>query len=165
MSSAIEYRVAGIEDVFDIARLTSDTMLECGLGSAAFDLLLTRWEGYVRGVRHPQHALQPCVLFAAFCDREMAGYIAGHFSERYSSDGELQSVYVRKSYHKRGIGTALLERLAGWFVAHNRRSVCVGIDPNNPYKRFYEKHGARYLNEHWLIWDDIGAVLESIRSA
>jgi hypothetical protein len=27
------------------------------------------------------------------------------------------------------------------------------------YTRFYEKHGARHINEPWLTWDDIGSVL------
>jgi len=96
----------------------------------------------------------------------MVGYIAGHFSTRHGVEGELQSLYVRASHQRQQIGTELLKRLASWFAAHGRRTICVGVEPANPYWRFYEKHGARYINKHWLVWDDIGAVAdESYRDA
>jgi len=86
----------------------------------------------------------------------MVGYIAGHFSTRHNTQGELQSIYVLREFQRCGIGGALLDRLAAWSVGHERQAVCVGIGPANPYKRFYEKHGARCINKHWLMWDDIG---------
>jgi GNAT superfamily N-acetyltransferase len=164
----LQYREAGLADVSAIAQVNSDTLRECGLATAdIYDVqrLTNRWDGYVRRVQHPRHALEPRILFAALADSRLVGYIAGHFSQRYDTQGELQSIYVLKNYQGCGIGTALLERLAGWFVENKRRSVCVGVDPANPYKRFYEKHGARYINEHWLAWGDIGMVLPSGASA
>ncbi len=158
---SIHYREAGIADVPAIAQVNGDTLRECGLDTAGvWDLerLRGRWDGYVRGLQHPRHALKPRILFAAFAGDRMVGYIAGHFSRRHGAEGELQSLYVLSDYQSQGIGTALLARLAGWFIAHGRRSVCVGVDPANPYRRFYEKHAARYLNQHWLVWDDIAAI-------
>ena len=160
--STIEFREAGVEDVPAIAQVKSDTLRECGLaGPEFYDLerLRNRWDGYMRGLHHPREALKPRIAFAALAGERMAGYIAGHFSRRYGTEGELESVYVRKEHQRLGIGTSLLELLANWFSAEGRRSVCVGIDPANPYRKFYEKHGARYLNRHWLVWDDIGIVL------
>jgi GNAT superfamily N-acetyltransferase len=117
-------------------------------------------------LHHPQQALEPRILFGAFADGRMVGYIAGHFSTRHGVEGELQSLYVRASHQRQQIGTELLKRLASWFAAHGRRTICVGVEPANPYWRFYEKHGARYINKHWLVWDDIGAVAdESYRDA
>jgi GNAT superfamily N-acetyltransferase len=159
-----EYREAGLEDVAAIAQVNSDTMRECGLGTpdvCDIQRQRNRWDGYIRRIRHPQHALEPRILFAGLVEGRLVGYIAGHFSRRYGTEGELQSIYVLKNFQGSGIGTALLERLAGWFVENKRRRVCVGVDPANPYKRFYEKHGARHINEHWLAWDDIGSVLKS----
>jgi len=76
------------------------------------------------------------------------------------------SRYTFASHQRQQIGTELLKRLASWFAAHGRRTICVGVEPANPYWRFYEKHGARYINKHWLVWDDIGAVAdESYRDA
>ena len=75
-------------------------MRACGLGTAGlYDIqrLAIRWDGYVRRIHHPRQALEPRVLFAGFAEGRMAGYIAGHFSERYVSqhhktEGELQSI-------------------------------------------------------------------------
>lgn len=143
---AIRYRKAGIDDVPRIAQVNSDTLRECGLGTPEMyeaERLRKRWESYTRGLHHPRYALKPRILFAAFVDKLMVGYIAGHFSRRYGAEGELQSIYVLKDHQGQGLGTSLLMRLAAWFAFHDRRSVCVGIDPANPYKRFYEKYGAR----------------------
>lgn len=159
-----QLREAGVEDVSRIAQINSDTLRECGLGTAEiFDVerLRKRWDGYMRGVHHPQFALEPRIVVAAVAEDSMVGYIAGHFSRRYGTQGELQSIYVLKEHHGKGIGTSLLMYLSGWFANHDRRAVCVGIDPANPYRRFYEKHGARDLNKHWLVWDDIGTVLQN----
>jgi GNAT superfamily N-acetyltransferase len=111
-------------------------------------------------LQHPQKALEPRILFGALADGRMVGYIAGHFSTRHGCEGELQSIYVLPKYQRRRIGGELLKRLAGWFAARGQRSICVGVEPTNPYRRFYEKHGARYLDEHWLVWDDISAVAD-----
>lgn len=157
--TAVQYREAGIDDVASIAQVNSDTLRECGLATAEiydFERLQARWDAYIRRLSHPQHALEPRVVFAAMARDRMVGYIAGHFSARFKAQGELQSMYVRKEFQRCGIGVSLLDQLARWFVAHERRAVCVGIDSANPYKKFYEKHGARYINRHWLIWDDIG---------
>lgn len=159
---AIIYREATAEDAASIARVNSDTLRECGLEGPdvySFDRLLDRWDRYLRGLHHPQYALEPRIAFAALAGDRMVGYIAGHFSRRHGSDGELQSIYVLRRHHSEGIGTSLLRELARWFVTNARASVCVGIAPENPYRRFYEKHGARYISRHWLIWDDIGTVL------
>jgi GNAT superfamily N-acetyltransferase len=159
----IEFREAGLEDVEEIARVESDTKRESDLAEPAiYDVqrLSSRWDGYVRRLRHPQHAEEPRVLFAATMNGEMVGFIAGHFSRRYATEGELQSIHVLKDFQGRGVGAELLKQLAAWFVAHKRRKICVGIDPASPYKRFYEKHGAHFINPHWLVWDDIACVLE-----
>jgi GNAT superfamily N-acetyltransferase len=157
----IEFREAGLEDVNEIARVESETKRESDLAEPAiYDVqrLRSRGEGYVRRLRYAQHAEEPRILFAATMNGEMVGFIAGHFSRRYETEGELQSIHVLKDFQGRGVGAELLRRLAAWFVAHQRRTICVGIDPASPYKRFYEKHGARTINQHWLVWDDIACV-------
>jgi GNAT superfamily N-acetyltransferase len=146
----------GLADVPAIAQVNSDTLRECGLAPPdIYDLerLKGRWDGYLRGLQNPQHALEERIAYAGFDGRRMVGYIAGHFSTRFGTEAELQSLYVLKSYHRKGIGTALWKLLEGWFEANGRRKVCVGIEPDNPYRRFYEKHGARYRNRHWMEWD------------
>ena len=159
----IEYREAGLEHVDEIAQVESDTKRESDLAEPAiYDVqrLRSRWEGYLRRIRHPQHAEGPRIVFAATLNGRMIGFIAGHFSRRYETEGELQSIHILKDFQGRGVGAELLKRLAAWFITHQRRKICVGIDPASPYKRFYEKHGARRINPHWLVWEDIACVLE-----
>jgi hypothetical protein len=37
--------------------------------------------------------------------------------------------------------------------------VCVDVDAaNTTARRFYMRHGAEKLNEHWLVWNDISVM-------
>ncbi len=100
---SIEYREVGIEAVDEIAEVNRDTLRECGLAAAdIYDVerLRGRWKGYVSRLHHPQQALEPRVLFGAFTDGRMVGYIAGHFSTRHGGEGELRSLCVRASHQQ-----------------------------------------------------------------
>jgi len=47
--------------------------------------------------------------------------------------------------------------MALWFMEQNAGRVCVNVAPANARaRRFYQRHGAAALNEHWLVWDNIG---------
>jgi hypothetical protein len=37
--------------------------------------------------------------------------------------------------------------------------MCVGFGPENPYKRFYFKHGAVPINPHWAMWPDVSLLV------
>ena len=163
LKEMIEFREAGLEDIDEIATVESDTKRESELAEPAiYDVqrLRSRWEGYLRRLSHPEQAEGPRIVFAATINGQMVGFLAGHFSHRYGTEGELQSIHVLKDFQGRGIGAELLKRLAAWFITRQRRTICVGIDPTNPYKPFYEKCGASTVNPHWLVWDDIAGVLE-----
>jgi len=160
----ITYRQAAPEDALAIARVDSTTKLACGLSEPALcgvERLQDRWDKYLRGLSFPQFAEEPRIAFVVEVDGEVVGFIAGHFSKRHGTEGELQSIHILPEYHGRGIGTELLRLLAEWFVSHGRQRICVGVDPNNPFQRFYVKHGAAYINEHWLVWEDIGGVIKN----
>jgi len=54
----------------------------------------------------------------------------------------------------------MVRLLANWFVEHQAKRICV--DPGNDRaKRFYEKHGAEKLNQHWLVWSDIQSMFSA----
>jgi hypothetical protein len=53
---------------------------------------------YLAGEHHPQQALAPRVAFLAEDDGgAVVGFIAGHLTRRFGSDGELQWVFVAPS--------------------------------------------------------------------
>jgi GNAT superfamily N-acetyltransferase len=120
-----------------------------------------RIAAYARGDHSPQQALAPRVIFVAEDGGQIIGFIAGHFTRRYNCDGELQWIDTVPEHRRRGIAGKLLYALAAWFAIQGAKQVCVNCASDNiPAKTFYQKNGARPLNEFWLVWTDIGAVCD-----
>src|SRR5438067_107900 len=119
---------------------------------------------YLRGEVHPQKALKPRAAYVAVKDSCVVGLVAGHLTQRYGCDGELEWIDVIQAHRGEGIASELLRRQAEWFV--NQAALRICVDPGNPNARdFYAHHGAHNLNAHWMVWDDIGVALGSTRSS
>jgi ribosomal protein S18 acetylase RimI-like enzyme len=115
---------------------------------------------YLHGEHHPQHALMPRVGYVALEGDSLAGFVAGHLTRRYACEGELEWINVVPEHRRSGVASELLRRLAAWFVEQAASRICVDVDPANTIaRRFYTRHGAGRLNEHWLVWNDIGVLL------
>src|SRR5580693_5117995 len=109
---------------------------------------------------HPQHALMTRVIYVASEGDSLVGFIAGHLTRRHKCDGELEWINVIPERRGSGAASGLLRLLAAWFVEQKALRICVNVDPaNTAAQRFYRKHGAETLNEHWLVWNNITAVL------
>jgi GNAT superfamily N-acetyltransferase len=145
----IEYRKAELADVPRLVGLPR-------AGEAGGD---HRMPQYLAGEHHPQHALPPRVLWMASVGDTPIGYTAGHLTRRFGCDGELQWIYVVAEHRRGGVASALLRLLAGWFVEHGARRVCVDVGDDEA-RPFYRRHGAVELNGHWMVWNDIGEVVE-----
>lgn len=118
-----------------------------------------RMIAYMQGGFDPQHALKPRVVLVAEEANALVGYIAGHLTRRYGCDGELEWLYVLPEHRRSGVASLMLHELAGWFAERHASRVCVDVEPSNAVARsFYAWHGARELNPHWLVWDDITTV-------
>ncbi len=150
----IKYREAIALDIPAMAQLRTG-----GWGYVEF--WTPRVTAYLNGTSHPQHALATRMLFIANTVTHAAGFIAGHLTTRYGCDGELQWLDVAPDYRERGVASSLLRLLAGWFTEQKALKVCVNVDPANiAAHAFYKKHGAEALGEHWMVWNDISAVLK-----
>ena len=148
--SEVEYRRATVEDV---PAIMSSRGADPHWGPAD-----ARTAAYLQGTHHPQKALPPRALFVAVVDKDVAGYIAGHLTERYDCDGELQYLWVAPDHRRRGVALNLFRMLTGWFHDHRAKSICVDVEPENVVARsFYSKCGAEELNSHWLIWQDVAS--------
>ena len=111
---------------------------------------------------HPREALHARISFVAVEQDRVVGLIAGHLTTRLGCDGELEWISVRQEHRSRGVASQLLCHLAVWFKAHHVHRVCADVDPSNhSARRFYERHVAKYLKPHWMVWKDIRAVVES----
>ena len=115
---------------------------------------------YLEGRHHPQHALAPRVIYVALENGSVVGYVAGHLTRRYGCDGELQWIYVAAEHRRRRVGSELVRLLASWFANQKALRICVNVAPANAGARsFYVRQGAENLNEHWMVWSEISAVL------
>lgn len=151
--TTMEYREAVESDIPEMARLRVAEDAEYGSGEEA---LRRRMMGYFQQKHHPQHALMPRALYVGRDEEALAGYVAGHLSRRFNSDGELQWIYVAPKYRGANVAAKLLHLVATWFAEHNAKRVCVDVAPSNTRARsFYERHGARVLAPSWMLWDDI----------
>ncbi len=150
--SAIQYKEATEADLPFIARILADWQTE--------EYWNRRVSGYYHRELHPQRALLPRVIYVATDSGSIVGFIAGHLSERFGCDGELQWINILPEFRKAGIASELLHLLAKWFVDRNAFYICV--DPGSEQsKKFYARHGAEYLNEHWMAWKDISILLKN----
>lgn len=121
-----------------------------------------RTASYLEGKHHPQRALPARVAYLALQGDEVVGYIAGHLTQRYDCDGELQYLWVAINHRRAGIATQLLRLLAQWFKERAAVRVCVDVSPDNSSARsFYAHFGAVELNPHWLVWYDIRGLLDA----
>jgi GNAT superfamily N-acetyltransferase len=119
---------------------------------------------YLAGDHHPQFALAERVIYVAEDSEGVIGFVAGHLTKRFECDGELQWIYVLPAWRSTGVASGLLRRLAEWFLQKNACRICVNAERENATaRRFYERHGAENLNEHWLVWPDIRTATETER--
>lgn len=119
-----------------------------------------RMAAYLAGDHHPREALAPRAMWIAWNGDHPVGYVAGHLTRRFRCDGELQWIHVAAAYRRRGIASRLIRTLASWFVEHGARRVCVDVG-DQAARAFYARLGAVELNRHWMVWDDIGRVLDA----
>jgi len=123
-----------------------------------------RIAAYLDGQHHPQHALEPRIAFVAIGGGSVAGYAAAHLTTRHGCAGEVQYLFVTPAYRRRGIGSELLRRLAGWLAAQGAHRVCVPLanDSAPEAKPFLEDAGAGPIGQRfWYGWDDIGSRTKS----
>jgi GNAT superfamily N-acetyltransferase len=149
---SVRYRQALRSDVPEMARIWS---LEKGEGGTSEERMIL----YFDGQHHPQQALLPRVMFVAQEGNDLIGYIAGHLTRRFDCAGELQWIYVSPPRRRGGVASSLLLCLAEWFKQQLASRVCVNVARSNSVAHaFYSRNGARVVNQHWLVWEDIAAL-------
>ena len=147
----IVYREATEQDIPRIAELRAAYS-----GTAGY--WTERIGDYHKGVLYPQKARRPRIMFVACDGDQIVAFIAGHLSTRYECQGELQWIDTIETHRRRGIASLLLQLLGKWFIENAAHKVCV--DPGNAdARRFYQANGAQNLNEHWMFWPDIRAIV------
>jgi GNAT superfamily N-acetyltransferase len=150
----VHYRQANQSDIPAMARLRAGR--DEGGGASA-----DRMARYLACEHHPHQALMPRVIYVAWEEESLVGYIAGHLTRRFACDGELQWIYVIPEHRGSRVASELLRLLAAWFAEQKASRICVNCgEPNTIARRFYTRHGAEHLAKHWLVWNDIKVVLD-----
>lgn len=137
------------------------------IGTAILTLLFALAMAYSFGIESPLDYSVPADFTGAFLLATMPhyrwsiiiGFIAGHLTERFNCNGELEWINVIPAYRRSGIAFELLCLLASWFIEQKALKICVDVG-SDAARQFYTKHGAENLNEHWLVWKDISVVLQ-----
>ena len=149
----VHYRQAGKSNVPAMARIRAG---EWGTE----EYWRVRISRYLDRELHPQQALLPRVIYVALEGDSLVGFIAEHLTRRYACDGELEWINVIRERRGSVVASELLRLLAAWFAKQKASRICVDVDPaSTTARRFYMRHGADNLNEHWLVWNDIKVVL------
>jgi GNAT superfamily N-acetyltransferase len=86
------------------------------------------------------------------------GYAAGHLTQRFDCDGELQWIYVARQHRRSHVGSELLRHVAEWFVDQGALRICVDVGDESA-RPFYGRLGAVDLNKHWMVWSDISLLI------
>jgi GNAT superfamily N-acetyltransferase len=159
----LEIRDAAAEDVGVIVGVLlsskQDSLAELlGPNDLNVEFWTERWRGYITEGSRAQMSSGDGFALIAENRGTPVGFAAYHHTHRHGADVELESVYVLKDAQRKGIGSALVRAVAKRLVSNGDRSMCVGYDPRNPYKRFYLKLGAVEINPHWAIWRDLATV-------
>jgi GNAT superfamily N-acetyltransferase len=152
--SVVQYRLATKSDIPALAVIRSK-------GWETPDYWTLRIEGYMKAELHPQKAPAPRVVYLATENERVAGFIAGHLTQRFNCDGELEWIDVIEEYRRKGIASELLHMLAAWFIDHKAFTICVNSGADNKVAhQFYKSNGAKDLQEHWLVWENINVLLK-----
>jgi L-amino acid N-acyltransferase YncA len=115
-------------------------------------------------------------VFVAEIEGEVVGFVSGG-AIREPVDGfdaELFAVYLLQSAQRRGIGSALLRRLALSLMARGFKSMVAWVLEDNVSGRFYEQSGAVQVRGKEMEvggvmlpvvaygWGDLGAVVDGV---
>jgi GNAT superfamily N-acetyltransferase len=146
---SVEYRPAAAADVSALASIRAQEW-------ESEEYWQRRIDGYLSGELSPRYSLAARALIVAADHGEIVGFVAGHRTTRFACRGELEWIDVAKERRRQGIASRLLDLIGEWFVEQQAFPVCIDVNPKNlAARKLYAKHGARPLNQHWMIWEKI----------
>ena len=155
MNSSIAFREATVEDADAIADqivASRDKVRDYDGGPEG---TADRFRGYIAGTHHPRFAKPPRKVWLALLDGRVVGHVACHLTTKQGFEAELQSIFVRPEFQRRGLGTELLRMAVDWLRTQGARSMMVGFHSDNEYRAFYLKYGGVLGASSRCEWHDL----------
>jgi GNAT superfamily N-acetyltransferase len=84
--------------------------------------------------------------------KQIVGFVKGgpERSKNPEYTGELGAIYLLEDYRRQGIGQRLVLTLVKKLIDHGHNSMLVWVLAKNPYRKFYEKLGGKYLRSQQI---------------
>ncbi|MHB1867740.1 MAG: GNAT family N-acetyltransferase [Nitrososphaerales archaeon] len=157
-------RRASVSDASGIARVHVDAwrttykgiVPDAYLANLSYDDRERRWQSRLGNERN--------FVFVAEDEntKQILGFVSG--GEVRSKDpeylGELEAIYLLEGYRGKGLGQKLVRNLAKKLQEEGYNSMLVWVLAQNPYRRFYEKLGGKYVRSEQIEMG--GAIFEEV---
>ncbi len=131
VNKPIEFREATVEDAEAIGEqiVASRDKVRDEDGSA--EGTANRFSGYMAGTHHPRFSKPARKVWLALADDRVIGHVACHLTTKQGFEAELQSIFVRPEFQRRGLGTDLLRMAVDWLRSQGAGSMMVGFHSDN----------------------------------
>lgn len=153
----LNIRRADVNDAPAIARVTVDTWKTAYRGIIADDYLEhLRYQDREKGWN--EFPFQDSWVYVAENEEQrIIGFAAGGLHREVGSvyQGEMYAMYIDEAYQHQGIGTLLFRAVVRKMLGSGINTLIVWVLSDNPYRRFYERHGGLPLESKLLIMDKL----------
>ena len=162
MARSISYRKANISDLNGIVKVNVDTWKTTYQGIILEEFLQTlsyedKEKNWRQRLEKPTHG---AIIYIAEKDfKEVVGFtlatlekfdLIATLSQAEKFTGQLCAIYVLKEFQSNKIGTELVKLVVKYFIENDIHDMIVWVLKDNPYRRFYEKLGGKYIGEQFL---------------
>ena len=180
----MNFRLATIEDVPEIVKVNMDTWRTTyqSIFSPEFLQNLSYKEKEIRWRQlfdNPEREI--FIYLAEEVSKEIVGFSMGSLEQSNLTlkipgirnyIGELMAIYVLQEHQRKKIGLKLVKLIVERLIESRINSMIVWVLKENPYRKFYEYIGGKYIGEKMLeidatnyieiayVWKDITKILE-----
>jgi len=180
----MNFRLATIEDVPEIVKVNMDTWRTTYQSIFSLEFLqnLSYKEKEIRWRQlfdNPEREI--FIYLAEEASKEIVGFSMGSLEQSNLTlkipgirnyIGELMAIYVLQEHQRKNIGLKLVKLIVERLIESRINSMIVWVLKENPYRKFYEYIGGKYIDEKMLEidatnyieiaygWKDITKILE-----
>ena len=170
-----ELRAARVDDAEEIANVIVSAWRDTYRGLMPDELLdklsveerAARWKKRLADQNDPYHR-----VIVAESNGSVVGFASygNNLEDDPLYQGEIYALYILNEFRKQGLGRRLVSRAASALMELNIASLIIWVLSENPYRKFYERIGGKYLYEKpGLVggvllnkvaygWEDLGSL-------